>query len=141
MRVAAIFALVASSAVAAEKGADPKGAWIKLFADADWYKQQPGKETVFRGKLEAVQPPQVSTLMRNAYYKLAGRTIYTGGQKVAALDKRVGAEVEIRGKAVDMNLEGQALKEIWPASVRTVNRARKFDKRIYQAYGITYERK
>jgi hypothetical protein len=123
MRVAAIFILVAGSAVAAENGAEPAGDGSKLFADADWYKQQTGQETVFRGKLEAVQPPQASTLMRNALYSLAGRAIYTGGKKVDALDKRVGAEVEIRGKAVDMNLEGQSIKEIWPASVRTVSRA------------------
>lgn len=130
MRVAALLVLVAGSSVAAENGAVPADDGIKLFADADWYKQQPGKEEVFRGKLESVQPPQASTLMRNAFYKLAGRAIYTGGKKVDALDKRVGAEVEIQGKAVDMNLEGQSIKEIWPASVRTVSRARKFDKEI-----------
>ncbi len=130
MRVAVVLVLAAGSVVAAENGAGTTGDGIKLFADADWYKQQPGKEEVFRGKLEAVQPPQASTLMRNALYRLAGRAIYTGGKKIDALDKRVGAEIEIQGKAVDMNLEGQAIKEIWPASVRTVNRARKFDKRI-----------
>lgn len=121
-RLATILVLVACTAVAAEKGAAPKGDWIKLFADEEWYKQQPGKEEVFQGKLEAVQPPQASSLMRNALYRLAGRAIYTGGKKVATLDKLVDSEIEILGKAVDMSLEGQAIKEIWPSSVRSVNK-------------------
>jgi len=34
------------------------------------------------------------------------------------LDRLVGQAVEIRGKAVDMELEGQNLKEVWPAAIR-----------------------
>jgi hypothetical protein len=94
-------------------------AWIKLFADEAWYKQQEGKEQVFGGKLEAVpQSGDAGILMRTSYYKLGSRTIYTGARKVKALDNLVGKKVDIRGKEVLMNLEGQALDEIWPAAVR-----------------------
>jgi len=94
--------------------------WVNLFADEAWYKQQAGEEQVFRGKLEAVAPPQASTLMRNALYKIGDRTIYTGAKKLPALDALAGKTVEIRGKAVDMELEGQAVREIWPGAVRPV---------------------
>ncbi len=93
--------------------------WQPLFEKEGWYKQQQGKEVVFRGKLEAIKGAGgPSTLMRTSYYRLGDRTIYTGARKVAALDALVGREVEIRGKAVDMELEGQSLREIWPASAR-----------------------
>lgn len=93
--------------------------WQPLFEKEGWYRQQAGKEIVFRGKLEAVKDAdRPSTLMRTSYYRLGDRTVYTGARRVAALDALVGKEVEIRGKAVDMELEGQSLREIWPAAVR-----------------------
>ncbi len=95
------------------------GKWQDLFATKDWYKNQRGAEQVFKGKLVAVgRAGGDSTLMRTSHYKLGERTIYTGARKSPALDKLVGKNVEIRGKPVDMNLEGQSLKEIWPAAVR-----------------------
>lgn len=114
----AALVLGAASAGAAEPAPAGAGEWSKLYADEDWYRNRPGEEQVFRGKLETVQPPEVSTLMRDALYKLSGRTIRTRAGKIAALDALAGKEVEIRGKAVDMDLEGQSLKEIWPAAVR-----------------------
>ncbi|MFB3894287.1 MAG: hypothetical protein ACE15C_19965 [Phycisphaerae bacterium] len=93
--------------------------WITLFANEQWYKQQAGKEEVFTGKLEAVpNAGGPSTRMRTSFYKLGDRTVYTGARKVKALDDLVGKKVEMRGKGVSMNLEGQALSEIWPAAVR-----------------------
>lgn len=101
----------------AEKPAKP--AWQKLFADQDWYQQTPGKEQIFRGRLESIpQKPVIGFLMRSAFYRLGDRTIYTGAQKPKALEHLVGQEVEILGKAVDMALEGQVVREIWPAAVR-----------------------
>jgi len=94
--------------------------WVKVYADENWYRQQAGEEQVFDGKLEAVEPPQASTLMRNALYKLGDRTIYTGAKKLPALDALAGKTVEIRGKAVNMELSGQAVREIWPAAIRPV---------------------
>jgi hypothetical protein len=96
--------------------------WIKLFADESWYKTQAGKEQVFSGKLEAIKvnPNMATTLMRTSYYRLGKRTIYTGAKKVEALDSLAGKNVEIRGKAYDINLEGQAVSEIWPAEIRQV---------------------
>jgi hypothetical protein len=112
-------AMGAAVAADATGGSTNAGAeWVSLFADESWYKQQAGEERVFLGKLEAVKPPQISSLMRNSLYKLGDRTIYTGVKKLPALDALVNRRVEIRGKAVDMNLEGQRIREIWPASIR-----------------------
>jgi len=94
-------------------------AWQKLFAEEDWYKQAEGKEQIFRGRLEAVpQGPAIGFLMRTWFYRLGQRSIYTGARKLEVLDRLVGQEVEILGKAVDMALEGRQVKEIWPAAVR-----------------------
>jgi hypothetical protein len=60
----------------------------------------------------------MSIMMRASFYKLGTRNLYTGAGKVAALDALVGKKVEIRGKAVEMELEGRKLREIWPATVR-----------------------
>jgi len=96
-----------------------QGAWQTLFANEQWYQRQQGAEEVFRGKLEAVpNAGGFTTLQRTSYYKLSARTIYTGAKKVAALDRLVGRQVEIRGKPVDMALEGQEVREIWPAAIR-----------------------
>jgi hypothetical protein len=96
-------------------------AWQKLFADEEWYKQAEGKEQIFRGRLEAVpQGPAIGFLMRTWFYRLGQRSIYTGARKLEVLDRLVGQEVEILGKAVDMALEGRQVKEIWPAAVRPV---------------------
>lgn len=93
--------------------------WQKLFADEPWYQKAAGKEQVFRGKLEAIaNAGGPSTLQRTAYYQLGERTIYTGAKKVKLLDQLVGQQVEMRGKPMYLHLEGQALKEIWPAAVR-----------------------
>lgn len=92
--------------------------WTSVFADEDWYKTQAGPEEVYTGKLVGDKPTEVSTLMRDAYYSLGDRTVFTSGQKHPALDRLVGQDIEVRGKAVDMELEGQSLKELWPGAVR-----------------------
>ncbi len=100
----------------ADKGSKP---WAKLFESESWYKSQPGKEQVFAGRLEAMpRAGGIGILQRTSFYKLGDRTIYTGARKNAALDRLVGKQVEIRGKPVDMELEGRSLREIWPAAVR-----------------------
>lgn len=110
-------------AVGAEQAA-AGGDVTKLFADESWYKNRAGEETVFTGKLEGVKGAgMATTLMRSAFYKLGDRTIYTGAKTVQALDELVGQTVEIRGKAVDMELEGRSVREIWPASVKPLKSA------------------
>ena len=94
-------------------------AFVKVSADEKWYKESKEKEQTFTGTLEAVPGAGgPSIVMRASYYKLGDRTVFTGGKKVKALDDLVGKKVEIKGKANDMNLEGQNLKEIWPGQVR-----------------------
>ncbi|MCG3179916.1 MAG: hypothetical protein BIFFINMI_02266 [Phycisphaerae bacterium] len=95
------------------------GDWTDLSSGEGWYKNQAGKEQEFVGTLEAVPNADVpSTLQRTSYYHLGGRTIYTGAKKMAALDRLVGKKVVIRGKPYDINLEGQAVSEIWPGAIR-----------------------
>src|SRR5438105_4763274 len=106
--------VMASPLLAAEKEA----AWTPVFADEQWYKDQAGAEQVVAGTLEAVPEAGPGTLMRPAQYRLGNRTLYTAGKKHAALDALVGQKVEIRGKVVDMELEGQAVHELWPGAVR-----------------------
>jgi len=113
--------------VAAAKVADlPKpnpGGWVKLFADEGWYKNQKGPERQFTGVLSAIKqdPNMATTLQRKSLYSLDSyvkRVVYTGAKNVDALDALVGKTVTIRGKVVNMELEGRALREIWPASVK-----------------------
>lgn len=94
--------------------------WKKLFADEDWYRGQKAPERLFTGVLNATKqnPNLVTTLQRTSLYSLDRRTIYTGGSRVDVLDKLVGKVVTIRGKAVEMELEGRVLLEIWPAAVK-----------------------
>jgi hypothetical protein len=66
-----------------------------------------------------------STGQRPAFYKLAGRTVYTGAQKHPALERLVGQRVVVRGKAVRLQLSGATFDEVWPASVRAVGPAEK----------------
>ena len=115
--IALLIACAMSSTLIA---ADPP-AWTPVFEQEQWYKQQDSPEQIFTGALEAVPPPQASTLMRVSLYRLGDRTVYTTGKKVAALDALVGKKVDIRGKAYDMELEGQSVKEIWPGAIRAAS--------------------
>ncbi len=77
------------------------------------------KEQNFTGTLEAIpEAGGVGTVMRTSYYKLGDKSVFTSAKKVAALDALVGKKVEIKGKPVDMELEGQHLHELWPIAVR-----------------------
>jgi RNA polymerase sigma factor (sigma-70 family) len=110
----------AKGAAGAADPAAGAGAWQNLFAAKRWYKSQKGTEQIFKGKLIALKRAagMDTTLQRTSHYKLGDRTIYTGAKKLSLLDKLVGKNVEIRGKPVNMSLEGRNLKEIWPAAVR-----------------------
>jgi hypothetical protein len=94
--------------------------WIRLFADEDWYKRQAGPERLFTGELKAIKVDRdmATTLQRTSYYSLGPRTVYTVAKRVAALDALIGKVVTIRGKVVEMQLEGRGLREIWPGQVR-----------------------
>jgi len=125
----AVESVPVSAAEPLDPGSRPErtaNAWQKLFADEGWYKNQAGAEQVFSGTLEGIPVVEgmATTLQRDSYYKLGGRTLYTGAKKLPALDALVGRKVEIRGKPVDMDgLEGQNVREIWPAAVREAGAA------------------
>jgi hypothetical protein len=86
-----------------------------------WYRDSKEKEQAFTGRLESLPAPaEVGITMRAHFYKLGDRLVFTGGRKNKALDSLVGKNVEIRGKAIDMELEGQQLHELWPALIRPI---------------------
>ena len=96
------------------------GRWDDLYAREPWYLQQAGEEAQFSGVLLRVPDSGLGgTMQRPAVYRLGDRTVYTGGQTVPALEARIGRPVTIRGKAVAFPLEGQQVREIWPAAVRS----------------------
>jgi len=108
------------------------GTWQKLSADQRWYKSRKGKEREFTGVLKVTPKPPPgmimgSTLQRACYYFVGQWRVYTGARRVPVLEALNGKKVVFRGKAVEMNLEGQHLKEIWPAAVKLVGDAEKGD--------------
>lgn len=98
----------------------PAPEWVKLYADEAWYQESNEKEQIYTGILQAHQEPGgAGILMRAHYYKLNERLLYPG-KKHPELEKLIGQKVEIRGKPYDIELEGKALSEIWPAAVRPI---------------------
>ena len=94
--------------------------WKDVARNEKWYKEQrDANERTFTGLLEPVPDAGgPSTLQRTRHYKLGDRMVFTAGRKHPALDALVGKRVDVRGKAVDMELEGRQLKELWPGQVR-----------------------
>ena len=94
-------------------------AFTNVMGNEKTYKESKAKEEMFTGTLEAIpEAGGVGIVMRTSFYKLGDRTVFTAGKKDKTLDGLVGKKVAIKGKANDMALEGQQLKEIWPGSVR-----------------------
>lgn len=105
--------LAANAAVAAR-------AWVDVSKNEKWYQEKKDvKEQVYTGKLTAnPDAGGISTLQRTHHYKLDDKPIFTAAKKSDKLDKLLGQQVDIRGRVVDQELEGQKLSELWPASVR-----------------------
>ena len=109
---------VAPNKVVAGPPAAGRAKWITLYANEPWYKARKGFEATTMGTLQAVpNAGAATTLQRTVFYKIGKFRIYTAGRKRPELDKLVGKGVTIRGKIVRMNLEGQGLREIWPAAI------------------------
>jgi len=114
-------------ALAADAPREEPPAKKELFAKEKWYTDQKGKEQDFVGVLESVPDPGFTTLQRHNPYRLVmtvegkkvTRTVYVGAEK-KILAPYVGKKVKLTGKAVDFELEGQNLREIWPARVEIV---------------------
>ncbi|MGA2618050.1 MAG: hypothetical protein ABSF26_10605 [Thermoguttaceae bacterium] len=90
--------------------------WKNLYADEQWYKDHKQPEQVFTCTLQRRKEAEVSTLMRSHRYQLGDRFIYPGKEH-PELEKLVGQKIEVRGKPYDVELEGQAVSEIWAAAV------------------------
>ena len=92
---------------------------MDVFASQPWYLQEPAPEQEFSGLLEAIPASHAaSALQRSAFYRLGERTVYTGTARPPALEGLAGQPVVIRGKAVELRLEGALVREIWPGSLR-----------------------
>lgn len=127
---AAVFCLLlpflASSALLADKPAKTDKPVLKkrltLFAAEAWYKKRAGKEQTFEGVLTKVKRAGGIGFGRFNPYRLrmsnGVREVYMGGRKT--IEPYLGQRVRIRGKAVDMRVEGQFHREIWPAELRTL---------------------
>ncbi len=102
---------------ASQPASRPAAEWTQLYADQPFYKDNKEPEQVFTGTLELTKKEQMSTLMRSSRYNLGGRTLFPAA-KQPALEKFVGQKVEIKGKVYDTTLEGQQVREIWPAAIR-----------------------
>ncbi|MCE9531203.1 MAG: hypothetical protein K8T89_08790 [Planctomycetes bacterium] len=96
----------------------------ELFAKEDWYTGQKGAEKEFTGVLKYNPPPKGTVgFGRVNPYRLVFnndpkefREVYVGG-KDELLKEYADKRVKFVGKAVDMNVEGRAHLEIWPARV------------------------
>lgn len=95
----------------------------QLFADEQWYKQAKQREQVFEGVIRK-EPSPMATSGRWNPVRLHSKQgpiweVYLGA-KTEMLDAYVGSHVRITGKAIDMNVEGQEHREIWPAQIELV---------------------
>jgi hypothetical protein len=115
-----LFVMLAVGPATLDKG---EPATKELFAGEEWYKKQAGKEQDFVGTLEKVdRGGRVGFGRSNPYrLKMKGdtREVYVGG-KPNLLAPYVGKTVKLTGKAVDIEVEGNKHREIWPARVQLV---------------------
>jgi hypothetical protein len=109
--------LLSLTVAVAEPQVKEPPAKLELFAAEDWYRGQKGKEEEFVGVLERVKGGGVGFGRFNPYHlrmEKDVREVYVGG-KPDLLAPYVGRKVKLIGKAVDMEVEGQQHREIWPA--------------------------
>ncbi len=101
----------------------------ELFAGEKWYKSQPGKEEPFVGVLKHVQRAgqfgfgrfnPYRLVIKKAGKKIDIREVYIGG-KQKLLAPYVGKKVRLTGKAVNLKVEGQFHREIWPAYLEVLS--------------------
>lgn len=104
-------------AIPVPEGPEP----VELFAAEAWYKDQAGKEQDFTGLVvEFGRAGRVGFGRNNPYRLLVEgdkpdlREVYVGG-KPDALRAFVGKRVKLTGKAVEMEVEGNLHREVWPA--------------------------
>lgn len=113
----------------------------QLFADEQWYKQARQQERVFEGVIRKEPSPMATSGRWNPVRLHSNQRqmweVYLGA-KTDILDAYVGRQVRITGKAIDMNVEGQEHREIWPAQIELVVApagAKKNDTRQHPAGG------
>jgi hypothetical protein len=117
-------AIVFSSLIysfACQRKIDP-GKWEVLFPNATWNKFSKQEEKDFVGTIKfAPKNPRPSFVQRFNPYKLvmqSGETfdIYCSGSNV--LKPYIGRRVIVRGKRMDLEIEGYLFKEIWPIGIK-----------------------
>lgn len=86
---------------------------VTIYANADFYRERPEAEAVFRGRLTKNCPAPTPGGRDHCYF-LGDLPLYTSGKATEpALEPFVGADVAVRGKRVLILTQS----EIWPASI------------------------
>jgi hypothetical protein len=107
--------------ISCQKKIDP-GRWEVLFPEATWNKFSKQEEVDFVGTIKfSPKNPRPSFVQRFNPYKLVMESgqvfdIYCSGSNV--LRPYVGRRVIIRGKRMDLEIEGYLFKEIWPIGIK-----------------------
>lgn len=111
-----------------DAGAEKKPEKKKLFADERWYKAQDGKEQPYIGVLQKIdRGAGVVGFGRFNPYRLVMeqkgkkdiREVYVGA-KVQLLAPYVGKTVKLTGRPVELEVEGQHHREIWPGWIEVL---------------------
>ena len=95
---------------------------LQLFGNERWYKSELAAEKEFVGVLKHIKGRAIGFGRFNPYrleMEKETREVYLGG-KPNLLKDYIGKRVRIKGKAVDIGVEGKLHREIWPASLTVV---------------------
>jgi len=126
------YALILLFFVAWSAQAKPAARWVELHKDADWNKFPDSEIQRFVGRLQYLEgSADVGFVQRYNPYKLK---LKVPGEAKGALPQVMdvygrspelksfrGHNVEIRGKRVQMEVEGQWFDEIWPVEIRALD--------------------
>ncbi len=104
-----------------QKKVEP-GKWEPLFEDATWNKFPAEELTDYAGTVKYVPPTKEDFLLqRYNPYKLMLNSretvdIYCGNSQ--ALKIFIDRKVVLRGKVVELEMEGELFREIWPTAIK-----------------------
>lgn len=105
-----------------QKKVEP-GKWEPLFKDATWNKFPAEELTDYAGTIKYVPPKKEhSFVQRYNPYKLILNSretvdIYCGSSN--ALKVYIDRKVVLRGKVVELEVEGELFREIWPTAIKS----------------------
>ena len=119
--VSLISCLALILAMACQKKVEP-GKWEQLFEEATWNKFPTEELKDYAGVIQYFPPTKEHTFVqRYNPFKLVLNSrervdIYCGGSN--ALKIYVDRKVIVRGKVVELEVEGELFREIWPTAIK-----------------------